>query len=135
MLTGNCIHPGLMGALSLLGHGDKILIADGNYPLASKTGDAEKIWLGLRPGMPKVTDVLEALQSVIRIEHAEVMDPGDGTTPEIFAEFQEMLGGMEPEKLERYQFYDVCCEPTVRLAISTGERRTFANLLITVGVA
>ncbi|MFQ8759286.1 MAG: SIS domain-containing protein [Intestinimonas sp.] len=35
MLTGACIHPDLMRVLSLCGHGDKVLIADGNYPLAS----------------------------------------------------------------------------------------------------
>ena len=47
MLTGKCIHPDLMRVLSLCGHGDKVLIADGNYPLASKSGDAEKVYLGL----------------------------------------------------------------------------------------
>jgi L-fucose mutarotase len=135
MLTGQCIHPELMRVLSLLGHGDKLLIADGNYPLASKTGDAEKVWLGLRPGLPTVTDVLETLQSVIVVESAQVMDPADGTTPEIFGQFQQMLGGMELGKLGRYEFYDACGEKTVRLAISTGEKRTFANILITVGVA
>ena len=135
MLKGTLIHPDLMAALALCGHGDKVLISDGNYPLDSKTGNAEKIYLGLKPGLPTVTDVLEAIQSVINIEKAEVMDPADGTTPEIFGEFQTMLGGMELEKLGRYEFYDACCLPQVRVAVSTGEKRVFANLLITVGVA
>ena len=135
MLTGKCIHPELMLVVSLLGHGDKILIADGNYPLASKTGEAEKVWLGLRPGLPTVTDVLETLQSVINIESAQVMEPADGSEPEIFGEFRKMLGGMELGKMGRFEFYDACGEKTLRLAISTGEQRTFANILITVGVA
>lgn len=135
MLKGNLIHPDIMAALALCGHGDKVLIADGNYPLDAKTGDAETVYLGLTPGMPTVTDVLAALQSAVNIEKAEVMDPADGTTPEIFGEFQTMLGGMELCKLGRYEFYDACCLPAVRLAISTGEKRVFANLLITVGVA
>ncbi len=134
MLKGQCIHPDLMRVLSLCGHGDKVLIADGNYPLASKSGDAEKVFLGLTPGIPQVTDVLAALQSVINVEKAEVMQP-DGEEPEIFGEFRTMLPGLELEKLDRYSFYDACCVPAVRLAISTGEQRTFANLLITVGVA
>jgi L-fucose mutarotase len=79
--------------------------------------------------------VLAAIQSVVEIEKAEVMDPADGTTPEIFGEFTSMLGGMELSKLGRYEFYDACCKQGVRLAISTGEKRTFANLLITIGVA
>lgn len=135
MLKGQLIHPDIMAALALCGHGDKVLIADGNYPLDSKSGMAEKIYLGLKPGMPTVTDVLEALQSVINIEKAEVMDPADGSEPEIFGEFKTMLDGMELEKLGRYEFYDACCQEPVRLAISTGEKRVFANLLITVGVA
>lgn len=134
MLTGTLIHPQIMGALALCGHGDKILIADGNYPLAAKTSGAECVYLGLKPGLPTVTDVLSALQSAVAVEKAEVMDPADGTTPEIFGRFQDMLGGMQLERLERYEFYEACCKPDVRLAISTGEQRVFANLLITVGV-
>lgn len=135
MLKGMCIHPELMRVLSLCGHGDKVLIADGNYPLDSKSGEAQRVYLGVRPGLPTVTDVLEAVQSVIPIEKAEVMQPEDGTTPEIFGAFGHMLGGMELQRLGRYEFYDACCQAGVKLAISTGEGRTFANLLITVGVA
>lgn len=135
MLKGQLIHPELMAALALCGHGDKVLIADGNYPLAAKSGAAQKVYLGLKPGLPTVTDVLSALQSVINIEKAEVMDPADGSEPEIFGEFRTMLGGMKLDKLGRYEFYDAACEAPVRLAISTGEGRVFANLLITVGVA
>lgn len=135
MLKGALIHPEIMAALAYCGHGDKVLIADGNYPLDSKTGDAQLVYLGLTPGLPTVTDVLKAFQSVVNIERAEVMDPGDGSTPEIFMEFSAMLDDMELHKLSRYDFYDACCEKPVRLAISTGEKRTFANLLITIGVS
>ena len=135
MLKGKLIHPDIMAALALCGHGDKVLIADGNYPLASRSGGAEKVYLGLTPGLPTVTDVLAVLQTVVRVEKAEVMDPEDGSTPEIFGVFRQMLGGMELQGLGRYAFYDACCEPGVRLAVSTGEGRTFANLLLTIGVA
>lgn len=134
MLKTACINPDIMRVLSLCGHGDKILIADGNYPLNSKSGDAEKVYLGLTSGSPEVTQVLEVLSKVIHIEKAEVMVP-DGEQPPIFGEFQKILGGMELSGLERFKFYDACCLPNVRLAISTGEKRTFANILITVGVA
>lgn len=135
MLTGTLIHPDIISALALCGHGDKVLIADGNYPLDSKSGQAETVYLGLTPGLPTVTDVLAAIQSVVNVEQAEVMDPADGTDPEIFGEFTQMLGGMQLQKLGRYEFYDACGQAAVRLAISTGEKRVFANLLITIGVA
>jgi L-fucose mutarotase len=135
MLKTKLIHPDIMSALALCGHGDKVLIADGNYPLDSNTADAELVYLGLMPGTPTVPQVLEAIQSAVNIEKAEVMNPDDGTTPEIFGTFREMLDGMELDLLGRYEFYDACCKPNVRLAISTGEKRVYANLLITIGVA
>lgn len=135
MLKGKMIHPEIMAALAMCGHGDKVLIADGNYPLDSKAANADLVYLGLMPGLPTVPQVLEAIQSVVNVEKAEVMDPADGTTPEIFGTFKEMLDGMELDLLGRYEFYDACCEKDVRLAISTGEQRVFANLLITIGVA
>ena len=92
MLTGACIHPDLMRVLSLCGHGDKVLIADGNYPLASCSGGAEKVYLGLTPGLPTVTDVLAVPANRGLRGKAEVMDPEDGSTPEIFGVFRQMLG-------------------------------------------
>jgi L-fucose mutarotase len=133
MLKTTCIHPEIMKVLSLCGHGDKILIADGNYPLNSKSGDAAKVYLGLTSGKPEVTEVLKVLKGVINVEKTEVMVP-DGELPPIFEEFAQILDGMKLEKLGRYEFYDACCQPAVRLAISTGEKRLFANILLTIGV-
>ena len=135
MNKGKCINPCIIAAVSRLGHGDKILIADGNYPLATKTGNAEKIWVSLSPGIPTVTDVLDALQAIINVDAAAVMQPSEGPEPEIFKEFEAMLPEMELQKLGRYEFYSECIEKPLSLAIATGEKRTFANLLLTVGCA
>lgn len=136
MLKGKCIHPDIMAALALCGHGDKIMIADGNYPLAAKTGeDAELVYLGVRPGLPTVTDVLEAVLSVVEVEKAEVMKTDDGVEPAIFPEFRQLLGDLPLEKIDHYKFYDAVCDPAVKLAISTGESRTYANIILTIGVA
>ena len=135
MLNIKCINPEIINGLALCGRGDKVLIADGKYPLGSKTCGAKKIYLGLMPGLPTVTQVLEALLSACRVEAAAVMSPDDGSEPEIFAQFQTALDGLEAEQLGRYQFYDACCSPDVKLAISTGETRTFANILLTIGCA
>ena len=136
MLKTKLIHPEIMAALSRCGHGSKILIADGNYPLAEKSGDAKKVYLGIQPGLPTVTQVLEAIHSVCEIEKAEVMLPEDGSIPAIFSEFQTELGGMALDGLSRYPIYQACMAPgSVYLAISTGEQRTFGNILLTIGCA
>ncbi len=139
MLTTKLINPEIMAALSKCGHGSKVLIADGNYPLAEKSGSSKKAYLGVKAGLPTVTDVLEAIHSVCEIEAAAVMVPEDGSTPEIFGEFEKELNGMKLTPLGRYEFYDACMSEeageAVVLAISTGEKRTYANILITIGVA
>lgn len=135
MLKSACIHPELMGLLASCGHGDQILIGDGSYPIESKTGDAAVVYLNLTHGIPLVTDVLKVLESTIAIEKAEVMVPDEGPEPAIFAEFRSILGGNMPlDTLSRFDFYDACKKPDVKIAIATGEQRIFANILLTVGV-
>jgi L-fucose mutarotase len=134
MLKTGCINPEIMKVLSGCGHGDQILIADGNYPLQTKSGDAHKVYLGLRKDLPGVTEVLRTLCEHIVIEDATVMVPARGPEPEIFLEFRTVTG-LELTECSRWEFYEKACEPSVRLAIATGESRTFANIILTVGVA
>ena len=136
MLTTTLLHPAILRAIANCGHGDKILITDGNYPLDSDVNDAtEKIYLALKPDLPKVTDVLETLNTQINFEKAEVMTPGEGEQPEIYGEFKQILGINELSKLGRQEFYDACKNSTnLKLGINTGETRVFANILLTVGV-
>lgn len=134
MLKGKCIHPDLLRILSLCGHGDKVLIADGNYPLESMSGQAEKIYLGISPDLPTVTDVLRAVLPLCNFEKIELMRPERGK-PEILKDFQALMPGVPTEELSRSEFYAACGKPCVRAAVSTGESRTFANILLTVGTA
>ena len=134
MFKTQLINADILAGLAVCGHGDKVLIADANYPLEQRTGDVPKIYVGITPGNPTVTDVLKAILSVVNVEKAEVMTPGDGTEPEIFAEFREALG-LDLEEIGRFEYYDRVCQPDVMLAIQTGEKRTFSNILITIGCA
>lgn len=135
MLKNGIIHPELIRQLALCGHGDKILIADANYPLAQESGNATKIYLGLRKGLPTVTQVLENILQAINAEMAEVMEPGDGSEPAVFGDFIALLGDCPLKKLSRDAFYRAGGDLKVRIAIATGEERVFANILLTVGTA
>lgn len=137
MLTTSLINPQIISALAYCGHGSKILIADGNYPLAEKSGNAQKVYLALRRDLPTVTDVLSEIHTLVNIESAAVMVPDNGPEPPIFNEFRKELGSDVPlEGLGRYEFYDACMkQDALVLAISTGEQRIYANIIITVGCA
>ncbi len=136
MLKTKLLHPEILQALASAGHGSKVLISDGNYPHSTGSSpSAKKVFLNLMPGVPTCTQILEALVSAIPIESAEVMNPADGSTPEIFAEFEELLpGGMELKRLERFDFYETVREKNTCLVIASAEQRIYANLLLTIGV-
>ncbi|WP_139691793.1 RbsD/FucU family protein [Sporolactobacillus terrae] len=136
MLTTELLHPAILRAIAACGHGDKILITDGNYPLDSDVNEkTEKVYLALKPGLPKVTDVLLALKSQVNFEKAEVMSPGTGEDPEIYNEFKKILEIDELTKLGRQEFYDACKKAdNLKLGINTAEERVFANILLTIGV-
>ena len=135
MLKYQLLHPEILRGLGETGHGAQVLIADGNYPLATRSHpSARRIYLNLAPDLVRVTDVLKVLVNAIPIESAHVMMPEKGPEPAIFAEFRQLLPGIELEPLGRFEFYDAARGPDVAVAIATGEGRIYANLLLTIGV-
>jgi L-fucose mutarotase len=44
------------------------------------------------------------------------------------------LPGINVDRLDRLAFYEIARSPDVALAVVTGDVRTYANLLLTVGV-
>jgi L-fucose mutarotase len=135
MLKTRLQHPEILEALGEAGHGAMVLIADGNYPLATRSsGTARRVFLNLSPGKVTVTDVLEALGAMIPIESADVMTSDDGREPEIQADFRALLPGTPFVSHPRHDFYEIARSRDVALAISTGEQRLYANLLLTIGV-
>lgn len=136
MLKGKLLHPGILKGLAQAGHGSKILIADGNYPFSTACSEKTiKVYLNLMPGIPKVTDVLNALMDSIVIEAAEVMLPKDGSRPTIFDEFEKLLPSeIKLQGKERHKFYDLVKSENTALVIATAEERIYANLLLTIGV-
>lgn len=136
MLKFPLLHPEILAALGSAGHGSKILLADGNYPFATRSNPAaRRVYLNLAPGVLSVTDVLQVVVQAVPIEAAEVMLPDDGSEPSIFQDFRRILGpGLELTKLGRFPFYDAARQSDVALVIATAEQRLYANILLTIGV-
>jgi L-fucose mutarotase len=138
MLRYRLTHPEILAALASAGHGSRVLIADGHYPFVTASGpNATHVFLNLAPGLVSVPQVLELLVDAVPIESAAVMHPPkDQESPEIFAEFTRLLGNEVPvDELDRFKFYDAARSEDVALVIATGELRTYANILLTLGVA
>lgn len=134
MLRGRLQHPLLWEALASLGHGSRVLIADGNFPLRTATGpNARTVYLNLAPGTPTVDLVLSVLQTVTNFESAVLMaSPEPAPVQEVY---RSMLSeGVEIDEVGRAAFYDLVGSLETGLVIATGDERVYANILLTLGV-
>ena len=145
MLNHTLIHPDILGILGRAGHHSTILIADGNYPAASKRGPrAEVVSLNLMPGVVNCTQVLEALLSAIPIEALHtMMYETEGPyalkeDPPVWALYRKALqaagSSLKLEPIEKWKFYDAVVTPDHVLTIQTADQQRYANLLLHVGV-
>ena len=133
MLRFPLIHPPLLAALGAAGHGALVLLADANYSHSTNTHPgAALIHLNLRPGLVTVDDVLEPVLAAVPIEAAAVMRPDDGSTPEVFGRYRELVG-QDLDPLGRLNFYARCRQPELAVCVATGDDRLYANILLTIG--
>ena len=135
MLRFPLIHPPLLAALAAAGHGGRVLIADANYSHSTNVNPAAAlIHLNLRPGLVTVDQVLEPVLAAVPIEDATVMRPDDGSTPEVFGRYRDLLGaGYDLRPLGRLDFYAECRQPDLAVCVATGDQRLYANILLTIG--
>jgi L-fucose mutarotase len=135
MLRYPLTHPEIIGALAAAGHGSTVLLADANYPHATAIGpNARLVLLNLRPGQVPVDDVLATVLNAIPVEAAHIMQPDSGPEPPVFSRFRELLGHIEPQPLGRHEFYAAVGQPSLALAVATGDQRLYANIMLTIGV-
>jgi L-fucose mutarotase len=140
MLKGisSLISPELIKTLMEMGHGDELVIADGNFPAASI---AQRL---VRADGLDIPPLLEAILQVFPLDHyvenpvalMEVV-PGDTYQPVIWKEYQSILNRQEDsfkdfEFLERYTFYERVKKAYAVLA--SREKALYANLILKKGV-
>lgn len=135
MLKIELLHPDILMALGSNGHGSKILIADGNFPISTCGHPlCKKVFLNLSPGLLKVTDVLKVLKNYMVIETGVMMIPPDEVEQPVHAEFRQILGGdIQWVQKKRFEFYQEVKSEDTCLMIATGETRRFANIVLVMG--
>jgi L-fucose mutarotase len=136
LITGDLIHPQLLAAVARAGHGAHVLLLDGHYPASTAVWKrADQVFLNLAPGLLDTSTVLRVLRTAMTVESAAVMVPPVGEDePDAVAQHVADLPGINVDRLDRWSFYEAARSPDVALAVVTGDVRTYANLLLTVGV-
>lgn len=129
------LSPELLHALAAMGHGDRIVLVDANYPATR----------GRRLIALAGVDVLRALRAVLSVLPIDtfIPDPASvmqvvgapGTVPPVVAAMNALLAGHGAPAavgLERHAFY--AAAETAYAIVQTGERRFYGNILLTKGV-
>ena len=132
--------PQLLKVLCEMGHGDEIVIADGNFPTESLGKNCEIVRMDGH-------DICGLLKSIIRFFPlyqgnsipVMVMETDDGSLPAIWDEYQKILLDEETERynngiqrLARNDFYERARH--AYSIIATGEKAAYANIILKKGV-
>jgi L-fucose mutarotase len=140
MLKGldSLLSPDLLHALASMGHGDEIVVADAHFPAAAIARrlirmdgvDAMRVIRAIVSVMP-----LDTFVEAPAVGMQMVGDPK--AVPEAVADFGRTLDEAEGRKIriemiERHAFYER--SRNAFAVVQTGERRTYANLILKKGV-
>lgn len=143
MLKGipKIISPDLLKVLCEMGHGDTIVIADGNFPSESVGKEA----IVIRADGHGVPELLDAILSLFPLDTyvdtpVSLMQvvPGDNAETPIWDEYKVIVekydnrGEKAFGQLERFKFYDEAKKAYA--IIATGESAIYANIMLQKGV-
>lgn len=137
MLKGipSILSPELLKILMEMGHGDEIVIGDGNFPAAS---NAQRLIRCDGHGVPALLDAILTLMPLDTYVDAPValMETTQGDPrPVIWDEYQRILAKHQKVKIEtveRFAFYERA--KRAYAIIATGETALYANLILKKGV-
>jgi len=131
------LSPDLMKFMMEMGHGDDLVIADGNFPAASL---AQKL---VRLDGHPIPELLDAILRFFPLDTFEkppvtlmAVVPGDIYVPEIWDEYQKIIehrcGQVEIGFIERNAFYSRTRQAYA--VIATSETALYANLILKKGL-
>lgn len=130
------ISPELLKILMEMGHGDELVIGDGNFPAAAL---AQRLVRADGHGVSPLLDAILKLFPLDTFVEAPVvlMDNGnEESRPEIWMEYNKIITENEGAKTfalaERFAFYERA--KSAYAVVSTGEKSLYANIIIKKGV-
>ena len=137
MLKGipKIISPELLKILMEMGHGDEIVLGDGNFPGQSVNKNC------VRCDGHGVPELLEAILQLFPLDtyakpvYIMAKTPGDNVETPIWDEYAKIIKphtDEEIEQIERFKFYDRAKEAYA--VVMTGESAIYANIILKKGV-
>ncbi len=135
------LSPELLKTLCEMGHSDRIVIADGNFPCES-VGKNCKVIRCDGHGVPELLDAILTLFPLDKYVEKPVtlmqVMAGDPVKTPIWDEYKAIIakhderGAEAVGEIERFKFYDEA--RTAYAIVATGEKAVYANVMLQKGV-
>lgn len=135
------LSPELLKVLCEMGHSDRLVLADGNFPAESMGKDC----IVIRYDGYGIPDLLEGILKVFPLDTYEekpvkLMEVMKGDTVEtpIWDVYKEIIGRNDErksavvEEIDRFKFYEEAKK--VYVIIATGEKALYGNIILQKGV-
>ena len=143
MLKGipSILSPELLKVLCEMGHSDRLVIADGNFPTESMGKNCITIRMDGHGACDVLKAILELFPLDTYVDHpVKLMQvtPGDSVETPIWEAYRQIIavqdsrGGDTMETIERFAFYEEARQAYA--VIATGESALYANLILQKGV-
>lgn len=131
------ISPELLKIMMEMGHGDEIVIADGNFPSASM---GKRVARCDGHGVPEVLSAMLKLMPLDTYVESPVVlmqvVPGDNCETPIWEEYKKIIDQNQSDivvsSMERFEFYLRAEEAYA--VVATGESALYANVILKKGV-
>lgn len=132
------IPPELLKIMMEMGHGDELVLSDGNFPAAAY---AQRLVRCDGHGVPEILDaILRFFPLDPYVEAPTVLmqvTPGDKVKTPIWDDYRDIVKKYEPannkfEYMERFAFYERAKKAYA--IVATGEKALYANIILKKGV-
>lgn len=138
--------PDLLHVLASMGHGDEIVIADGNFPSAYMAKRLVRLdGHGVAPILRAILELCPLDQYVKQPVALMGVVPGDPTVPTIWDEYKQIITAVDElftknknaiessiEMVDRFSFYERAKKAFA--VVATGETAIYANVILKKGV-
>lgn len=132
------ISPDLLKILCEMGHGDELVISDGNFPAATNAQRMIRLdGLGVSEVLKEILKLFPLDQYVTSATSVMQVAEGDDVIPEIWDDYRKIIRESgEPfsefEFVERFDFYERAKKAFA--IIATSELALYANIILKKGV-
>ncbi len=130
MKRSGILNPQLNRVLAMLGHTDRLVIADCGLPIPP---EVERVDLALVPGEPRFLTVVEAITQELVVQGATVAEEMRTQNGSTLDGLQGYVNGVSMREIPHDELKARLTE--AKSVVRTGEASPFANVILECGVA